>query len=58
MIGATAEVLEDFETQGPVFVHGERWNARSAEPLKRGDRVRITAIDGLELHVATSGRQG
>jgi membrane-bound serine protease (ClpP class) len=58
MIGATAEVLEDFETQGPVFVHGERWNARSAEPLKRGDRVRITAIDGLELHVAPSGRQG
>ncbi len=57
MIGASAEVLEDFETQGAVFVHGERWSARSAVPLKRGDRVRVTAVDGLQLQVAPSGRR-
>jgi membrane-bound serine protease (ClpP class) len=35
-----------------VRVHSEQWRARSAEPLKQGQRVRVTARDGLVLTVA------
>ncbi|HET7450042.1 MAG TPA: nodulation protein NfeD [Gaiellaceae bacterium] len=34
-----------------VLVHGERWRARSAQPLHDGDRVQVDALDGLTLDV-------
>ena len=36
---------------GNVFVRGELWRARSAEPLHEGDRVAVDALDGLTLAV-------
>jgi membrane-bound serine protease (ClpP class) len=51
MKGAEAVALEDFEREGWVRVHGERWRARSAVPLRRGERARVTAISGLMLNV-------
>ncbi len=36
---------------GMVFVHGELWRARSAAPLRDGQRVRVDGIDGLTLAV-------
>ncbi|MDA1073544.1 MAG: nodulation protein NfeD [Proteobacteria bacterium] len=51
MIGAHAEVLEDFEIEGRVFAFGESWNARSKQPVKRSDSVRVTGVDGLTLIV-------
>jgi membrane-bound serine protease (ClpP class) len=36
---------------GLVFVHGELWRARSAEPLAPGQRVRVEDVDGLTLGV-------
>ncbi len=56
MIGAAAEALEDFDRNGAVFVHGERWNARSRSPVKRGERLRVVAIDGLLLEVEPDAR--
>jgi len=32
-------------------VHGERWRVRSRAPLKRGQALRVAAIDGLVLEV-------
>jgi membrane-bound serine protease (ClpP class) len=34
-----------------VFVNGERWNARSTVAIKKGDQLRITAVDHLVLEV-------
>ncbi len=51
MIGALGEALEDFTGAGRVRVHSEQWNARSDTPLRRGDRVRVVAMDGLSLVV-------
>ncbi len=51
MIGELAEALEDFESQGAVFVHGERWKARTSVPVRRGDRLRVTGLTGLTLEV-------
>jgi membrane-bound serine protease (ClpP class) len=49
MIGAQAEALEDFEQEGWARVHGESWRVRSNVPVRRGERLRVTAIDGLIL---------
>ncbi len=52
MLGEIAEALEDFESNGAVFVHGERWNARTDVAVRKGDRLTIRKIDGLVLDVA------
>ncbi len=51
LIGARAEVLDDFTGRGRVRVHGEIWQARSHRPLRRGAAVRVTGIQGLVLEV-------
>jgi len=51
LIGACGTVQEDFETDGWVQIHGESWQAQSATPLKQGQTVRVTQLDGLMLYV-------
>jgi membrane-bound serine protease (ClpP class) len=51
MLGNIAEVLEDFDRHGTVFINGERWNAETVAAVKHGDKVRVTKINGLVLEV-------
>lgn len=51
MLGSVGEVLEAFDAQGRIRVHGEVWEAQTAHPLTRGQRVRVKAMDGLVLTV-------
>jgi membrane-bound serine protease (ClpP class) len=51
MIGQQAEVVEDFTGLGRVHAFGEIWQAQCHAPLHKGQKVRITSIDGLVLHV-------
>jgi membrane-bound serine protease (ClpP class) len=51
MLHASGEVLDDFEGNGHIRIHGEVWRAESATPLRRGDKVQVVAIDGLVLKV-------
>lgn len=51
LIGEVGVAETDFPGEGRVFVHGEYWNARSKDRLARGDRVRITKVDGLVVTV-------
>ena len=37
---------------GQVAVHGETWRATASHAITAGDRVQVTAIDGLTLTVA------
>jgi membrane-bound serine protease (ClpP class) len=55
MVGAAGEVIEDFAQEGWARIHSETWKVRSAAPLKRGQKVRVTAINGLVLEVAPDG---
>jgi len=57
MLGMVAEALEDFDKAGTVFVNGERWNAQTAQLVRKGDKVRILKINGLELEIAPIERQ-
>lgn len=52
MVGAFAEVVEDFNGRGNVRIYGELWNAVSAGPVTRGQRVRVDRLDGLTLFVS------
>jgi membrane-bound serine protease (ClpP class) len=51
LIGAPAEALDDFEGEGWARVQGETWRVRAAAPVRRGQRLRVKAIDGLILTV-------
>jgi membrane protein implicated in regulation of membrane protease activity len=53
MIGERAMVLTPMAAggEGQVAVHGETWTARSSDALAVGDRVSVTAIDGLTVTV-------
>ena len=51
IIGSEGVVLADSNGQGQVRVSGEIWEARSESPLSRGDKVVVTAVDGLLLSV-------
>ncbi|TVQ45227.1 MAG: nodulation protein NfeD [Gammaproteobacteria bacterium] len=49
MVGAMGEALEDFEGRGPVWVHAERWTVVVDGAVRKGQTVRITAVEGLHL---------
>lgn len=51
MIGASAEVVEDFTDKGRVRYGGELWNARSSAALRAGDLARIVKVEGLTLWI-------
>lgn len=51
MVGASAEVLADFEGSGRVRYGGELWQARSSVPLHAGSSARIVRVEGLTLWV-------
>jgi membrane-bound serine protease (ClpP class) len=51
MIGASAEVQEEFAGRGLVRAFGELWQAESRVPLSKGAQVRIVAVKGLVLTV-------
>ncbi len=51
MIGAAGEVIEVADGEGWVTVEGERWHFTAAQPLRSGQRVRVTRVDGLTLEV-------
>ncbi len=51
LVGATGEALEDFVGTGRVRVHSEEWQARTAKPLKQGQKIRVVGRDGLVLTV-------
>jgi membrane-bound serine protease (ClpP class) len=51
LIGAAGEALEDFEGEGWARVHGENWRVRASGTVRRGARLRVTAMQGLILTV-------
>ena len=54
MVDRRGEVIEPIGPggRGRVATHGEIWSATAREPVPRGARVRVVAIDGMTLTVA------
>ncbi len=51
LTGQTGEVSEDIDEEGSVYVMGEEWTARTSQPLRAGDQVKVTGREGLVLRV-------
>lgn len=51
MVGMEGVSTQDFRNNGLVRVQGELWQAQSDVPLNKGDRVKVTAVDGLAITV-------
>ncbi len=58
MVGASGVALEDIRGEGWARVHSETWRVRSSAPLTKGQRLRVTAIDGLTLEVVAEPGNG
>lgn len=54
MTGAPGRALESFDQEGQIWVHGERWLARSSEPIAKNQNLRVIKIEGLLLYVEPS----
>lgn len=52
LVGETAQVESWSRGRGRVSLHGELWNAVGPARLRKGERVRIQTVKGLELTVA------
>lgn len=57
LIGGIGTVTADFDGLGTIRIHSENWSARSDAPLQKGDKVRVTGMDGLVLTVTGSKRE-
>lgn len=51
IVGAEGEVRQG----NMVFVEGELWRVTCDQPLETGDKVRVTAVDGMRLKVEKTG---
>jgi membrane-bound serine protease (ClpP class) len=47
MVGADGEMLEASGETGWASIHGETWKVRTAGHLTRGQRIRVTDVDGV-----------
>jgi membrane-bound serine protease (ClpP class) len=52
MVGEIGTAQTDLRPSGKVFVHGEIWDAEAAEPVAKGEKVRvIKVLDTLKVRV-------
>jgi membrane-bound serine protease (ClpP class) len=52
MVGELGTARTDISPAGRVFVHGELWEAESAAPIGRGEKVKvIEVLDDLKVRV-------
>lgn len=57
LLGESGVVRELIDPEGLIFVHGEYWRAKAGERLEPGEKVVVTAVEGLMLEVRKTGNQ-
>ncbi len=55
MVGEIGVARSDLAPFGKVFLHGELWDARSEAPVQAGERVVVTAVEGMMVRVKKEG---
>jgi membrane-bound serine protease (ClpP class) len=55
LVGEEGVARTDVFDGGKVFIHGEIWNGKSEEPIHKGEKVIVTAVEGLVVRVNKKG---
>ncbi len=58
LVGEEGEALEELAPSGRVFVRGEIWETENSGEIKKGDRIKVTAVKGLKITVRKHGEGG
>jgi len=60
LLGMVGEARTALSPNGKVFIRGEFWSATADEEIANGERVEVTAVEGMTLRVrrAASGSSG
>jgi len=60
LIGSQGVVVKLLQSgaEGLVRVHGELWQAESAQPVQEGKTVRVVRVEGLKLYVEPADAAG
>lgn len=51
LVGEIGTAQTEIEGTGKVFIHGEFWDVTSRHKINRGEKIRVTGIQGLVLEV-------
>lgn len=51
LIGEIGEAYTDIDLEGKMFIHGEIWDARSNESIKKGEKIEIVKTDRMTVIV-------
>jgi len=54
LVGLVGQASTALSPEGKVFVRGEYWTAQGDEEISAGERVEVTAVDGMRLRVRRS----
>lgn len=51
MMGEVGVARTDLDPEGDVFVQGELWKAQADQPIKKGEKIVVTGMEGFTLKV-------
>jgi len=51
LIGERGEACTDIDLEGKVYLHGEIWDARSDEPVRKGEKIEVAGMDRMTVIV-------
>jgi len=51
LVGEVGKAHTRIDPEGTIFVHGEFWDAQADEVIEAGERVRVTAMEGMLVRV-------
>jgi membrane-bound serine protease (ClpP class) len=57
IMGLQATAKTDIHADGQVFMRGEYWRAWSDEPIQKGEKVTVIAVEGLKVKVRKGTEQ-
>jgi len=57
LVGEMGVARTNLEPEGDVFVQGEIWKAQADQPIKKGEKIVVTGMEGFTLKV-TRKKQG
>jgi membrane-bound serine protease (ClpP class) len=56
LIGKEGEARSDIAPEGRIYVEGEEWTAYiEKEAIKKGEKIKVTGINGVKLKVEKAG---